>query len=123
MSEVSPETPPRRVGLLHRLLYRRLALTQETCLFILLSTLDVLMTSLLLYANKAREFNPVANYVLHEFGLDGLLAFKLSMVFFVIIVAQEIARYRLSLARWVLNFGSTVLSIVVLYSAVIYFFT
>jgi hypothetical protein len=123
MSEVSPETPPRRAGLLHHLLYHPLALTPETSLFILLSALDVLMTSLLLYGNKAREFNPVANYVLHEFGLDGLLAFKLCMVFFVILVAQGIARRRLSLARWVLNFGSTVLAIVVLYSAAIYFFT
>lgn len=103
-----------------RLFGRSLPYETETSLFILVSVLDLLMTSVLLYTGKARESNPVANYFLAHWGIKGLVAFKFAMVAFICVLAQVIALRRPETARWLLIFATVVVGAVVVYSVRLY---
>lgn len=99
-----------------------LPLERETCLFILVSALDVFMTHRLLSAaagsagSRFYESNPVANYVMKLWGFPGMVYFKFAMVALVCILAQLIARKKLELARRVLQISTVLVACVVIYS-------
>lgn len=94
-----------------------LPLERETCWFILVSVLDILMTYFLLRkGGRFREANPFAGYFINRWGVKGMVFFKLGMVAIIAILAQLIALKNRSAARWVLIFGILVVSGVVIYS-------
>ena len=106
------------------LLFRRpLPLQRESALFLLVSALDVFMTYLLL-VNSAEEAggvgfyesNPVPRFFLNSWGLRGLVCFKFTMVGVVEILAHTIALKKIVIARRLLEFGTLVVSGVVIYS-------
>lgn len=108
-------------------LTRKLPLEHETTLFVLVNVLDFFMTYLMLthqFEDGRRYFiesNPVAAFFLYRWGpLKGMLAFKLTIVTVVCIVAQLIATRRLKMARWLLNLGTAVAAVVVLYSLAVF---
>lgn len=72
--------------------------------FIVLSTLDLLLTSLILHLG-GRELNPVAHQVLMQWDLMGLSIFKFMMVGLVLCLCEAIGRLRWSTGRAVAWFG------------------
>jgi hypothetical protein len=109
-------------SLMRGLFRGKLPLETETSWWILVSTLDFLMTYLLLVHPDIHfvESNPIALHFYHDWGFKGLLGFKLFMALFVALVCQVIARKRLLLARRVLQFGTLVVGLVVVYSVGLY---
>ena len=97
---------------------RQLPLETETCFFILVNALDVVMTYILLnHGPQFQESNQIANYFLTSYGFKAMVYFKFALVAFVTVVAQIIARTHLKTARWLLIVGTAIVSIVVIYSA------
>ena len=101
---------------------RKLPLETETSWFLLISSLDFIMTYLLLCHPEIQfeETNPFALYFYHRWGLKGMLGFKLFMAAFVTILCQIIARKRRDLARGVLQIGTLIVGAVVIYSVCLY---
>jgi hypothetical protein len=100
---------------------RPLPLESETALFILVSALDLFMTSILLHHQAAGggrfyESNPIADYFLKVGGLSGLVYFKFTMVAVVVVIIHCIALSRLKAARRLFGFATLAGSAVVLYS-------
>ena len=95
----------------------QLPLETETCFFILANAMDVFMTYLLLnHGPEFQESNLLANYILSRYEFRGMIYFKFALVAFVTVVAQIIARTRPRTARAVLNAGTVIVSLVVVYS-------
>lgn len=94
------------------------AVQQETLLYVLVSSLDLFMTYILLSQSGGvfMEANPVARFFIAEWGAKGMVYFKFSMVAFVCVLAQIIARYRPRSARWLLLGATALVSVVVVYS-------
>jgi len=101
-----------------RFLFReRLTLEKETAWFILVNVLDFFATYLLLGKGGHFESNPLARWFLDGWGrVKGLLAYKLAMIAFVCVIVQIIAIKQVKTARWVLIFGTLVVTGVVIYS-------
>ena len=100
-----------------------LPLETETTRFILVSVLDIVMTYLVIrYSHEGRtnlmigEGNPIPAMFISKWGMPGMVAFKMMIVAFVAILAQIVARFSLFKARFMLNFGTVIVSCVVLYS-------
>lgn len=98
--------------------HRSLPLERETATFVLASSLDVLMTYLLVHHGRGTfcESNPVAAWILAQWGFDGMVYFKFALVALVTINCQVIARSRLYVARRLLHFATLIVTGVVLYS-------
>ena len=92
-----------------------LPLQNETTYFILVNVLDIFATYALLRMGGI-EANPLANYFLQLWNVKGLVIFKMAIVAFVAIVAQVIARRNPKRASQVLNAGTIIVSMVVIYS-------
>ncbi|MCA9051270.1 MAG: hypothetical protein KDA89_21180 [Planctomycetaceae bacterium] len=104
---------------------RRQPLLYETELswFLLLGTLDVILTWLILrYSAHGQthspliEGNPVARRVLHRWGIRGMVVFKFLAAAVVCVIAEIVGRVRPRTGRMLLLFGNTVLVCVVVYS-------
>lgn len=97
----------------------------EISLFILVSLFDILMTWLLLTRGSSNmqvtfnESNPIARFFLDHWGLKGMIYFKFFMVAVVCTIAEIVAHYRPRLGKWVLQLGTVVVSMVVIYSLVL----
>ena len=102
-------------------------LERETSLFLLVSGLDLLITCLLLGVSVQGGFkltfyecNPIADFFLHRWGIEGFVSFKLFMMIFIATIVQIIAREMLETARKVINFGNVVVAVVVIYASTLY---
>jgi hypothetical protein len=101
-------------------------LPNETLWFVLVNVLDYFLTFLVLYYSEVSgsplktrlvESNPIAAYFIKRWGvIEGLLVFKLTLVAVVCLIAQRIALRQPQTARYVLNLGTAVTGVVVLYS-------
>lgn len=91
----------------------------EKTLFVLVNLMDIVMTSLLLNTGQFIESNPIANYVLDQWGFAGVTAFKLIVVAGVMLIANVIAIRRVRTSRRLLYFGTAAVSCVVTYSCVL----
>lgn len=101
----------------HRFWFRQLPLESETCFFILINALDVVVTWMLLTRGpQFQESNLVAHWFLKQFGFRGMVYFKFALVAFVTVIAQIIARTHLQTARRLLVAGIAISSMVVVYS-------
>lgn len=98
------------------LLGRHLPLETETAYFILLNVLDLGVTYLLLTRGGFRELNGLAAFLWQRWQLPGLIVFKLTLVASVAVVCQAIALKNEGTARKILNFGTILVVLVVLYS-------
>jgi hypothetical protein len=87
--------------------------------FVLLSVLDLLLTTWLLRAGGGQvyEANPLAAWWLGRFGWAGLAAFKAAAVLFAVAAFAALHWYRPDAARRVMTLTCAALALVVLYSA------
>ena len=88
----------------------------ETTLFIVVSVFDIVMTHRLIRTGRFHESNPVAKFFYDHWDMQGMVAFKMAMVAFVVVVTQLIAHSHLRRAAWVLKLAICVVSVVVIYS-------
>jgi hypothetical protein len=107
----------------YSILRGKLPLETETAWYVLVSVLDVVLTYLLLRQSVGEgarvtfyESNPFARWILHHYGIKGMIFFKFGLVSLVAVLAQVIATRRPVVARWVLLFGTAVVGGVVVYS-------
>ena len=98
---------------------RSLPLEHETSQFILLSFLDFLMTAMVLRQGGGFEANPVARFFLCRWGLRGMIAFKFSFVAFICVLAQIVGWKRPGTGRAVLNTGTALVAVVVIYGVLL----
>jgi hypothetical protein len=110
-------------GIWHTIFRLSLPLQRESALFLLVNVLDVMMTFLMLSDvpepdGRAMfyESNPVARWFFDHWELSGIVAFKFTMVAVVEVIAQVVAMRQLQLGRRLLEFGTLVVALVVLYS-------
>lgn len=80
---------------LRRFFAQRARYPNEYVWFVFVSAMDIFMTTIVLHFG-GREVNPIAQFVLTNFGLRGLAAFKFVLVLIVIAACQIVGgkRYR-----------------------------
>ena len=95
----------------------------ELSWFILVGALDVFMTYVILrFSAEGRtqnvmiESNPIAQAILHRWGIKGMVIFKFIMVAFVATIAEVVGRFRPETGRNLSRFGTLVVGGVVVYS-------
>ncbi|QDT40395.1 hypothetical protein Pan241w_04520 [Gimesia alba] len=118
MEEAQPEPPEQEKG--RSFWSHQLPLERETCVFILVNALDVFMTYLLLVTGGFRESNQLANFFIARWGIKGMVYFKFALVAVVTVIAQIVARKKMTTGRNLLNFGSLIVAGVVIYSFVLF---
>ena len=95
-----------------------LPLEDATCMFILVNVLDIFATRILLSIGGS-EANPVAQLFLERWGFHGMIVFKMAMIAFFCVATQWIGQFNLQKAKRLMTFGTTVVSCVVIYSAIL----
>ncbi len=113
-----------RVGaMMERTARSKLPLDTETFRFTLVSTLDIVMTYLVIrYSEQGHtsamigEGNPLPAYFIDRWGMPGMVGFKFLLVSFVVAISQIVYRFSRVKARFMLNFGTVLVAVVVLYS-------
>jgi len=97
-------------------------LSQETVFFVLASLLDLGMTIYLIThpGSIFYESNPIASWVLMNWGIRGMAVFKLSLVSFVCLIGCIIAAQRHDVAVKMMATATAIVSCVVTYSALLY---
>ena len=88
-----------------------------------MGVLDVVMTFLILrYSSEGRtrnrmiEGNPIARWVLLQWGMSGMVIFKFLMIAVVAVIAEVVGKVRPHLGRALLVLGTIVVGGVVVYS-------
>jgi hypothetical protein len=92
----------------------------EYGLFIAANLLDLFLT-LLFIRYGGSEANPLAKWVVLNFGRTGFIAFKLLLMFLVIFLVEAIARKRKNAARLLIWFGILAMGAVVVSSGIRYY--
>lgn len=100
----------------HFLFQHRLSLETETCWFLLLGVLDLVLTTVLLNTGAAHEANPLARFFLFAGGLHGLIGYKCGLLTVALVAAQVIMLRRPGAAKAVLHTGIGLQFAVVAYS-------
>ena len=88
----------------------------EKTLFVVVNLMDVVMTFNLINTGAFYESNPIAEHVINNWGMVGMLGFKLLLVAFVLSIANVVAIWKLETSRKLLMFGSFMVGSVVSYS-------
>jgi hypothetical protein len=65
---------------------------------VLVSALDIMLTWVILYLG-GYEVNGVAAYVIHHFGLAGVVSFKFMMVIVVVLICESLGKRSQSAGR------------------------
>jgi Domain of unknown function (DUF5658) len=58
---------------------------------VLVASLDIMMTWVILHVGGV-EANPIAKWVLHAFGLPGMVTFKFALIIVAILVGEAVGR-------------------------------
>ena len=95
---------------------RLASLELEKSLFVIVSLLDLLMTSLLLRTGSFIESNPFAGFFYEGWGMLGMTGFKMILVGMILLVVNIIGIWRLPTARGLLVMGSISTGGIVIYS-------
>jgi hypothetical protein len=126
MSDTLPQHNPELRKIWDTVFRLPLPLQRESSLFLIVSVLDVLMTSLLLGDLTGvtgrtifYESNPVARFFFERWDLGGIVYFKFATVGLVEVIAHLVAMKKVAVARRLLEFGTLVVSVVVIYSMVL----
>lgn len=93
-----------------------LSLPRQQVMFVIVSSLDALLTLFLLQMDGIYESNPFARYFLNSWGPPGMVGFKFTLVAFVCFISHIIACMQIQTARRLLNFASIIVFLVVVYS-------
>lgn len=106
-----------------RLFGTKLPLETETTRFIFANAMDLFVTYLALNMSASgrtsrpiAEGNPIPLWFINRWGVKGMIYFKFGMVLFIVLLAQYVAQRKMTSARRLLNFGTIVVSGVVVYS-------
>jgi hypothetical protein len=83
--------------------------------FVFVSSLDIMLTWAILMRNGS-EVNPVAAQVIEHWGLPGAIAFKFSLMLFVVIVCEVVGRVRDQSAHVLAWIAVTISALPVMYS-------
>ncbi|MSR29426.1 MAG: hypothetical protein EXS03_07640 [Phycisphaerales bacterium] len=83
----------------HFLAVPRLRFQNEYVWFLFLSACDIMLTWFILVRRGGEEINPVAGLTIDRWGLWGAIALKFSLVLFVVVACEWIARERIVVAR------------------------
>lgn len=86
------------------LLRRDLLYTRWYAWFLVASALDIIMTAMVLSLGGI-EMNPVADFVITQFGMHGAMAYKFSLVILVILLCEIIGRHNNRWGRSVAQFA------------------
>jgi hypothetical protein len=78
----------------HHVLYPNLYLW-----YILASSIDIMLTYVIIYGLGGREVNGVANNLLHQFGHWGLIGLKYATVVLVVAICEIVGRRNLAFGR------------------------
>lgn len=89
---------------------------------VFLGGMDVMFTWFILERRGGREVNPVAKEVIDAWGLWGSIAFKFSLIVFVIVACEWIARDKPRTAIRLIWFALIVSVLPVIYSAALLIF-
>jgi hypothetical protein len=91
-------------------------LSFEKIMFVIANTMDIGMTSMLLGTGQFIESNPIAAHILNDWGLAGMIAYKLIIVSIVMLIANIISIWKINTSKQLLHFGTLAVSAVVSYS-------
>lgn len=97
------------------LLTGKLPLQNQTTWFILVNALDIYLTYLHL-VNGNYEANPIAAFFIRQWDILGMVAYKMTIVATVCVIAQIVALKSLQKATRLLSFGTAFIACVVVYS-------
>jgi len=87
--------------------------------FVFVSSLDIMLTWLVLDQYGGYEVNPLAASVIEHWGLPGAIGFKFSLTLFVIIICEVIGRQRDATARRLARWSVAVSAFPPLYTLVL----
>jgi hypothetical protein len=93
---------------------RKLALEEETAVFILVNFADIVLTALA-FRYGGWEANLLAAWVIRRFGIMGLAYYKFTLVTLVILITQYVHHAQPRTARWVLIGGSIMYCLLAVY--------
>ena len=85
---------------------------------VFLSALDVMLTRVILFLGGA-EVNPVADAVIHDWGMPGLSVFKFLIIAFVIVACEYIGRTSRRQGRRLAIIGVFIAAFPVLWSSIL----
>jgi hypothetical protein len=107
------------------LLRRWRAIESQAVWFVFVNLLDCVMTFALMMYGRQRgllvvEGNRIPAYFFNHWGWKGLFGFKLGIVVFVCLIALLISLKRPETAHGLLNVGTLLVTLVVLYSVWLY---
>lgn len=95
---------------------RQMLYPNEYAWFLLVASLDILLTWVIL-SHGGEEVNPIAAVVIDRWGLNGAIVFKFSLVLFVIIVCEIVGRTRsLRRGRRLIIFGIGISALPIIWS-------
>lgn len=89
--------------------------------YVLLATMDLMLTWLILHFD-GYEVNPIAHWVIVNYDWYGLIAYKFSLVIFVIVVCEIVGRVRDRGARRLAEWAVAVTAIPVVIAFILLFF-
>jgi hypothetical protein len=92
---------------------------EEYVWLLFLASLDVMLTWYILEKKDGEEVNPIARIVIEAWGLWGAIAFKFSLVLFVIVACEWVVRRRIRSAVFLVWFSLVVSVSPVLYSGIL----
>ena len=85
-------------------------------MFVIANIMDIGMTAMLLGTGRFIESNPIAAHILNDWGLTGMIAYKLILVSIVMLIANTISIWKINTSKSLLHFGTLAVSCVVSYS-------
>lgn len=91
-------------------------LSFEKTMFVIANIMDIGMTAMLLGTGRFIESNPIAAHILNDWGLTGMIAYKLILVSIVMLIANTISIWKINTSKSLLHFGTLAVSCVVSYS-------
>ena len=91
-------------------------LSFEKSMFVIANIMDIGMTSMLLETGQFIESNPIAAHILNDWGLAGMIAYKLVIVSIIMLIANTISIWKIKTSKRLLHFGTLAISGVVSYS-------
>jgi hypothetical protein len=92
---------------------------EEYVWLLFLASMDVMLTWYILERKGGEEVNPVARIVIEAWGLWGAIAFKFSLVLFVIVACEWVIRRRIRSALFLIWVSLLVSVSPVLYSGIL----
>lgn len=91
-------------------------LSFEKSMFVIANIMDIGMTSMLLETGQFIESNPIAAHILNDWGMAGMIAYKLVIVSIIMLIANTISIWKIKTSKRLLHFGTLAISGVVSYS-------